>query len=733
MNTLPMLALLLAAVTAAVDPISLRRDLDEAFGEAARTRAAAPEPALRPGHGTVVWLDRTVDDEPRIVEFDPDSGETGTLIDDIAIAAAWSAETPPPSLTDPVWRSDGDAVIFVDAGSVFHWSFAEERLTRLDVSPGPFEYVTFAPDGRRIAWVRDNDLFVYDIETECEIRLTDDGSATVYNGVFDWVYTEELAGRDGRAYRWSDDGSAIAWLRLDDDAIPVFHLPDLLGTHSRITGQRYPKPGDSSPTPTLLAASFDDEGGVASRWRRSFNGPPPYIPRFGFTPDNRVWFQQLDRAQERLQLIVVDSAGDERVRIDESDPAWIEPVDGVRFLSDGAVLWLSRRSGFTHLLRVDRDGAAVDLTPQPWDVIELIGISADGRTGWVTAAAPSPLHRRIMAVDLVTGGATALTPADGTHSATHDPATGALLVTHSAADTPPHWTVFSTRDGHVVSAVPAEVETLRIAIPEIRRLIIETNDGLELNAEILLPPGFDEHRRYPVVVFTYGGPHAQVVRDRWPSTTGIFNRILADAGFVVFAVDNRGSTGRGRDFETVIDRALGSSQLGDQLAGVEWLQRQPWVDPDRIGIWGWSYGGYMTAYALTRAPGVFACGVAVAPVTDWRLYDSVYTERYMGAPEDNPVGYGAGSVLDGVAALADPLLVIHGTGDDNVHFQHTIQLADRAWRAGKRFDLRIFPGLGHSIDAGGARRRVFGDIAAFLLTHLAPDTEPFTESAADGL
>ena len=235
---------------------------------------------------------------------------------------------------------------------------------------------------------------------------------------------------------------------------------------------------------------------------------------------------------------------------------------------------------------------------------------------------------------------------------------------------------------------------------------------------LLVPPGFDETRRYPVVVYTYGGPNAQVVLDSWPRSSGLFNHVLANLGFVVFALDNRGAAGHGRAFETAADLALGSKQLPDQLAGVAWLTSQPWVDADRIGIWGWSYGGYMTALALTHAPGVFAAGAAVAPVTDWRLYDSVYTERYMGTPTENPSGYAAGSVLDAVGSLADPLLVIHGTGDDNVHVQHSIQLADRAWRQGVRFDLMLFPNLTHGINETGSHRQVFGAIAAFFEEHL---------------
>jgi dipeptidyl-peptidase-4 len=253
---------------------------------------------------------------------------------------------------------------------------------------------------------------------------------------------------------------------------------------------------------------------------------------------------------------------------------------------------------------------------------------------------------------------------------------------------------------------------------------ITADDGLELAAMLLLPQGFSEEKRYPVVVYTYGGPHAQVVRNTWPGSSGLFNHYLTTRGFVVFALDNRGSTARGRDFEGATDLGLGSKQLPDQLAGVKWLAEQPWVRPDRMAIWGWSYGGYMTAFALTHAPGTFAAGAAVAPVTDWALYDSIYTERYMDSPANNPGGYAGSSVLNAVDNLDDPLLVIHATGDDNVHLQHSLQLADRAWRAGVDFDLKLFPNLTHGIRAPGAHLQVFGAIADFFEEHLMPDGEP---------
>ncbi len=486
-----------------------------------------------------------------------------------------------------------------------------------------------------------------------------------------------------------------------------------MDTHTRVTEQRYPTPGDPSPQPSLHIARFDGLSGPRTTMI-DFEPPPPYIPRFGFTPGGDLWYQEIDRPQNNLHLVRVDLATSSRtVLIEEKDVYWVEPVDGLHFFDDESVLWLSRRGGFTHLVRIGEDGSFVDLSPGPWDVTAVVGVDSGARYAWYQAARPDATERRLYRVELMTGETLEISPGPGTHSAQLSGAGTELLITSSSAGSPPRRKI---GDGHSLKAaeVPVEQPIPRIDYADHRFLEVTAEDGLSLNAMLWLPPDFDESKRHPVVVYTYGGPHAQVARNEWPTTSRLFNHALANRGFVVFALDNRGSAARGRDFEGATDLALGSKQLPDQLAGVAWLKAQPWVDPERIGIWGWSYGGYMTIYALTHAPGVFAAGAAVAPVTDWRLYDSIYTERYMSTPTANPAGYAAGSVLDAVGAMVDPLLIIHGTGDDNVHVQHTLQFADRAWREGVRFDLMLYPNLTHGINAPGSHQEVFGAIFDFF-------------------
>lgn len=697
--------------------------LESVFGESAEARLYTPEVEWRPGHETVVWIDRSDASNARLMEFDPDGGDRRVLLDEDRLIALWGDRPgPSPSLDGTLWRPDGGAVLISDDEDPHLVDLRAGTITTLATGPGVEAHPRFSPDGRRLAWVRDNDLWVYDFGAQEESRLSHDGGDTVFNGVFDWVYGEELAGREGRAYEWAPDGSAIVWLRLDDGEIPVFHLVDLMATHSRVTEQRYPKPGDPSPKPSLHITRFDDSPGHSGAVEITFGEPRPYVPRFGFTPGGDLWYQEIDRAQEHLKLVRVDTGSNARcILMEESDPYWTHAVDGLHFFDDGAFLWLSRRGGHMHLWRTTADGELVELSSGPWDVTKIIGVDAENRFVWYQAARPNPMERRLYRVDLSNGETLETSTGAGTHTA-ELAASGQLLVTASSLRSPPRrWVMDSS--GTKGAEIPVEHPIPRIEYADHRFVDVEADDGIVLNAMLLLPPKFDESAQHPVVIYTYGGPNAQVVTDGWPRTSGLFNHVLTGLGFVVFALDNRGSAARGREFEGSTDLALGTRQLPDQLAGVEWLKNQPWVDPDRIGIWGWSYGGYMTTYALTHSPGTFAAGAAVAPVTDWRLYDSIYTERYMSTPEANPAGYAAASVIDAVGSLDDPLLVIHGTGDDNVHAQHTLQLAERAWREGVRFDLMLFPNLAHGINAPGSHLQVFSAIADFFVEHLMePET-----------
>ncbi len=679
----------------------------------------------RPGHESWVVVERDGKGPKapaNLVEVDAATGKSTVLVGSAKLEAPNGDKGKRHLRLDGFQVSpDGDHLLLPAGDDLYLYTLASGSLERLATGDGAEEMPTFSPDGRRLAYVRGNDLYALDLKSNKELRLTSDGSETVFNGTFDWVYWEELADRGGKAFAWSPDGSQLVWLRLDDSPIPPFDIVDDLGTHTKLRKQYYPKAGDPSPIPSLHVARVSDDLQVVENRTVTFTDPIPYIPRFGFTPDGRdVWYQVLDRPENNLSLMRLDLATGAAVPVlTERDPYWVEPVDMMKFLPDGNLLWASRSSGYMHLQLRRPDGAVSDLTPGDFDVTALVGVDGSAGVAYYQAARPSPLERQLYAVNLEGGTPRRITEAAGSHRGSLSPGAKYLLVTSSAIDRPPHLELFSAAGEHLRTVAANEpTELAKVALGSTRFVTVPADDGTPLNAMLLTPPNFDPHHRYPVVIYTYGGPHAQVVRNGWGRSTYLFHQWLAEHGFIVFALDNRGSFARGREFEGAVDHRLGSSQLPDQLAGVRWLKEQSYVDPDHIGIWGWSYGGYFTCYALTHAPGVFAAGVAVAPVTDWKLYDSTYTERYMGTPEENPEGYKDGSVLEKVQALEDPLLVIHGTGDDNVHFQNTLQLANAAWKAGKRFNLMLFPNLKHGIWAPGSHLQVFSAVGGFFLDHL---------------
>ncbi len=722
MRRLPILVLVMLALTSARPAVADDGlTLDAIFEKPGLEDPAPRALAWRPGHATVTFVESDTD----LVELDPVTGARRTLtsVERIRRAAEGDEELEV-GLAGAELSPDGSRALVPVGDELWLVELdAEGGARRLDAGDGDEDAYTFSPTGRRAAWVRSNDLYLVDLATGRELRLTEDGSDTVHNGVFDWVYWEELAGRSNRAYAWSDDGDGVVWIRLDDGPVPPHHLVDLREVRSELRVQYVPRPGDPLPLPSVHAVRLGDDLGVIDRVDVTPDDPERYLPRVGFLPTGGgIWYQELDRAQRRLAVRTVtfgDGVSGELLA--ETDPYWVEPVDDMRFLEDGSFLWSSRRTGWMHLERVRRDGTRVDLTPGESEVTSLVGVDPGERFAWVRMAAPTPRERQLFRVDLTTGDRTLVSSGDGSWRGELSPDGRWLLTTVSGAVSPPRDVVLPSAGGigrDLGLRTHDRIAELELVPP--RWVEVEADDGLRLEARVQVPPGVPPGRRVPVVIYTYGGPHAAAVTDEWSSSRSLFDQWLLDQGFAVFALDNRGAAGRGREFEGATARRLGSAQLPDQLAGVRWLAEQPWADPDRIGIWGWSYGGYMTAYALTRAPEVFAAGVAVAPVTDWRLYDAIYTERYMGTPADNPDGYRDGSVVESVGALVAPLLVIHGTADDNVHLQHTVHLADRAWREGRAFELALVPGGNHGLRVNGSRGEVFRRVARHLVRSLGP-------------
>jgi dipeptidyl-peptidase-4 len=607
-----------------------------------------------------------------------------------------------PSLHDYQWSPDGSALLLEGGGDLFLYDVAGKRVRRLTATPEAEEIPAFSPDGRRVAFVRANDLYVIDVASGKETRVTEDGSATRFNGKLDWVYTEEIAGRSDRGYAWSPDSKAIVYLSLDESSVPTFPQVDLTSTAPAVSPQIYPKAGDRNPVPSLHVAELDPAGGDANHVRRAEIPVPAagggYIPRFGWLPGGgAIWLEALNREQTRLELIRWSSAtASSAVLLTERDSAWVDLTDDLRFLKDGNILWSSERSGYRHLYLYDAGGKEIrHLTAGKWEVTKVEGV--DETRGWVyfTATQASVLTRNLYRVKLDGTGFQRLTFGGETHRVELSPSERVFLDYDSALTRPTAIRVIDA-DGRIVREVTGsarpELDAYELSTPE---LVNITSLGETLHAYVLKPPEFDPTKHYPAIVSVYGGPGVQVVQDAWNPRSGLVNQVLAAHGFVVLSVDGRGTPGRGRDFERTLLRRFGKVELEDQLALVSWFRKQPWSDPAHVGIWGGSYGGFMTCYALVNAPGVFAAGVAVAPVTDWRLYDSVYTERYLKMPADNPDGYRESSPVNQAARLRGKLLLIHGTADDNVHVNNTLIFADKLVRAGIPYELQLYGGATH--------------------------------------
>jgi dipeptidyl-peptidase-4 len=579
----------------------------------------------------------------------------------------------------------------------------------------PVEDVTFSPTGERIAFVQQNNLFALELATGLREKLTSDGNEDAMNGKLDWVYEEELADRaSGRAYEWSPDGKKIAYLRLDDTPVPRYPLTHYLSNHVELSEERFPQSGDPNPVPSFHVVSVQGSEHQSWTWPMAKSDRVEYFgPTFSWTPDSKaVAFLTLDRAQDELNVHLWDAAaGAHRVLLTEKDPYWINSLEPPHFLGDNQrFLWLSERDGWLHLYIYRRDGALQkQLTQGDWMIdhpifqdVPTIGLDEKGGWAYFAASNPDPRERQLYRVRLDGSGLERLSQQPGVHGLNLSPDGRFLLDNFSSLHDPPETRLLKA-DGSLVATLSKETPHLDdYALGSTELVEVKATDGATLYARLVKPPDFDPARKYPVIIEVYGGPHAQLIMNRW-GLTSLSDHLFAEQGFILWSLDNRGAWGRGHAWESRVFKDLGHHELEDQLAGVAYLKSLPYVDPLRIGITGWSYGGYMTLYALTHAPDVFKCGAAGGPVTDWKFYDSIYTERYMRAPQENPEGYKTSSPLEAADKLKAKVLLIHGTDDDNVHMQNTMNFVQALVKARRPFDLYLQPGEKHGFAGEAAR------------------------------
>ena len=660
----------------------------------------------------VEWLDATSYLTPgrgrgaRWQRVEADSGDASPFADTDRMAEVLAAL---PGVTgaeangltrDLDFNPERTGVLLTIGDDLYVYDFGTERATRLTDTPGTEELATFSPDGRLVAFVRGNNLFVTGLSGGSERALTADGTAEILNGKLDWLYQEEIYGRGiFRGYWWSPDSSHVAFLQLDERQVLEYTVVDHMPYRPAIEVTDYPKAGDTNPTVRLGVAGV---AGGAVTWidLGAARTEDLLVVDVGWTPDSSgVVHQVQDREQTWLDLRLADrSTGQSRNLLRETTAAWVNPNGDPLWLEDGDFLWLSERSGFKHVYRYDAEAArGTPVTSGRWDVRTLYGV--DERNGWIFYASSeaSPIGEDIYRVRLDGSERSRLSSGGGTHSASFSPDFARYVDVWSTAARPSQVRLHRA-DGTEIRVIDANpvpaLDRYALAVPEFVQ--VDTRDGFTMEGMLLKPPDFDPARRYPVYQFTYSGPGASQVRDRWGGTQYMFHQLLAQQGIVVWLLDNRSASGKGAESQWTVYRRLGEFELQDLEDGIAWLQRQGWVDPSRIVLSGWSYGGFMTAYAMTHSTS-WTAGIAGGPVTDWRDYDTVYTERLMMTPQNNPDGYRRTAPRHAAADLQGRLLLVHGTMDDNVHMQNTLQFAYELQRAGKDFELMLYPRSRHSV------------------------------------
>lgn len=600
--------------------------------------------------------------------------------------------------------------------------------------PSTLMYAKFSPDGGRVGYVVENNLFVENLADGEITQLTRDGSRTIINGNFDWVYEEELSLHDG--WRWSPDGNRVAYWQLNADRVRDFGLIRTTDSlYSTVVPIQYPKAGEENSAARVGVVSAT---GGETTWL-AIEGDPRnnYLARMEWAASSdELIVQRLNRLQNTLDLLLADArTGTVRTVLRETDSAWVEVVDDLVWLDGGKrFTWVSERDGWTHVYVVSRDGRDVKLiTPGDFDVINVIG--TDDANEWVyyIASPDNPTQRYLWRARLDgRGKAERVSPAghSGAHGYNAGPGMKWAFHTYHTFTTAPA-TDLVQLPAHR-SARPLAANTkLRETVAAIRKGSVEWTtlrgaDGSRLNAWIMKPADFDSTRKYPVLFQVYGGPGSQTVLDGWSGSQYLWHLMLTQKGYVVASVDNRGTGARGRAWRKVIYRQLGVVETQDQASAAADLARRSWVDPARIGIWGWSYGGFMSLNALFQAPDVYRTAIAVAPVTHWKYYDNIYTERYNGLPQENGAGYDKGSPLSYVNQMKGNLLLVHGSGDDNVHYQNSEALINALVAANKQFEMMEYPDRNHSIAGGNTTLHLRELLTRYLDEHLMrmPGTVP---------
>ena len=713
----------LMTVATALPAHAEKLTLEAITGSAPLSGPTLTKPQVAPDGSRVTFLRGKDRDRNRLDlwEYDIASGQTRLLVDSSVVLPGEEVLSDEEKarrerqriaalsgIVDYQWSPDGKALLFPLGGELYFYDLTKsgrDAVRKLTNGGGFATDPKISPKGGFVSFIRDRNLWAIDLTSGEEVQLTRDGSDTIGNGVAEFVADEEMDRHTG--YWWAPDDAAIAFARIDETPVPVQKRYEVYPDRTEVVEQRYPAAGD--PNVRVQLGVIAPKTGARPQWIDLGKDPDIYLARVDWRDPQRLTFQRQSRDQKKLELIETTlTNGTQRMLVTETSTTWVPLHNDLRFLKDGRFLWSSERSGFEHLYIASEDGSTLTaLTQGEWVVDGLLAIDEAAGLAYVSGTRDGATEAHVYAVPLSGGEPRRLTQAPGMHAATFARNASVFVDSWSSDTTLPQIELFKADGTKLATLLVNDVSDATHPYAKYRAAhqptaygTLTAADGTTpLHYSLIKPAGFDPKKQYPVVVFVYGGPAAQTVTRAWPGRSdSFFNQYLAQQGYVVFSLDNRGTPRRGAAFGGALYAKQGTVEVDDQLRGVAWLKSQAFVDPARIGVYGWSNGGYMTLMLLAKHSEAYACGVAGAPVTDWALYDTHYTERYMDLPKANEAGYREASVFTHVDGIgAGKLLLIHGMADDNVLFTNSTKLMSELQKRGTPFELMTYPGAKHGL------------------------------------
>jgi dipeptidyl-peptidase-4 len=626
-------------------------------------------------------------------------------------------------------NQDNKIVIATNSEQIFRHSFLANYFiydvvtkTLTKIADYKIQEPTFSPDGQKIAFVKENNLYTYNLASKITTAITTDGKKNaIINGITDWVYEEEFG--FVRAFDWNADSKKIAYIRFDESKVPEFSMSIFhKNLYPSIETFKYPKAGEKN---AIVSVHIYDAVANATKEVDLGNYSDFYVARLKWTNDASVLSAQvLNRHQDNLDLLFIDAnSAIAKVVLNEKDKAYVDITDNLTFLKDNSFIWTSEKDGFNHIYKYDKSGKLQNqITNGNWEVTNYYGYDEKTNSVFYQSVENSSINRAIYSINVNGKNKVCLTPNKGTNNATFSPDFRYFINTFSSVSQPALYTLNDSKSGKLLQVIENN-ETLALKVKEYNLpskefFVLKTEKGNELNAWIIKPKDFDASKKYPVFMFQYSGPGSQQVANQWFNSNDYWFMMLSQKGYIVACVDGRGTGFKGSDFKKCTQKELGKYEVEDQIDAAKVIGNYSFVDKTRIGIFGWSFGGFMASNCIFQGNDIFKMAIAVAPVTNWRFYDSVYTERYMQTPQENASGYDANSPINHVDKLKGKFLLIHGSSDDNVHVQNSMQMMEALIQANKQFDSQIYPDKNHGIYGGKTRIQLYTKMTNYILENL---------------